>query len=135
MPSTVNQGLIFIFHDERREPKDVYYQICTEGDEFTATINGRTTIQVTNRKVTIDITDGSIESVQFEVQGVSNKRLEGGCAYWKPFAFDYWPFKYALWALDDAKPEDNLLVYVARLALAILLGIFDIFLYIALGAN
>ena len=127
MPPSVDQGLLIIFHDNRQE-QDRVYHLCTEGDEFSAIINGKTVIQITRRKITIDISDGTVESVEIKVQGISNTRVEGGCSRWKPYAFNYQPFNLFWWAFGSAKPERAPLLFVAQCLVAFLLFFVDLIL-------
>ncbi len=65
---TTKDSLTVILRDTRRHPLgfDTIYSIKSDQDEFSAIINGRTSIQIVNRQVLIDISSASIETIEFK---------------------------------------------------------------------
>lgn len=133
-PTTINspyQGVMVVFHNERQQYYE-YYLICTDGEQFTAIINGRTKISATNRIVEIDISDGNVESVEVNVQRMSDQPLEGGCSKWKPYPGGYYPFKFFKMISSTAAPEQGWITFVAQYFVAIIAGIFDLLIMLIL---
>jgi hypothetical protein len=63
---TRNSGSIYVVLRDRRIGFDHIYDVQTGVNQFTAVINGATTIAIANGQVLIDVTDGSIKRVTFK---------------------------------------------------------------------
>ena len=128
--------------EDRRTGFDRIYQVRTDGDQFAAVVNGTTTISVSNDEVTIDITNGSIQSVYFKrvdnqipeaqtngnpVSNVANTAAGRWDSGWDRSW--YKPFMLSGWAYDDSTVTKwygaGFVLFFLRLILACFLGIFD----------
>jgi len=120
------------------------YDVTTGAGEFTAVVNGKTTIQVSERQVLIDVTEGTIESIQLKgIEPVAKTDSDSGNAvtaagdrwtrYWDT-AF-YSPFALSRWAYDDSTMGDwfglGFLWFLVRLIAAFVLAIVDVILCLA----
>jgi hypothetical protein len=118
---------------------DDVYRVRSEGDEFTAVVNGTTTIQVRDGQVLIDITDGTIRSVQFkrsETAPAANAQTDNwwthGVAKWnKGWRTSFYkPFMLSRWAYDDSTLKKwygiGFVWFLVRLIVALILAIIDI---------
>jgi hypothetical protein len=118
------------------------YDVATGKGDFTAVVNGRTTIQVSDRRVLIDVTRGTIESIQLKgIEPVADhtsenwfsKTISGWDAYWETTFYS--PFALSRWAYDDATIRSwygiGFLWFPVRLVFALLLGVFDVILLVS----
>lgn len=124
---------------------DQIYEVKSGQGEFTAVVNGTTTIQVRDRQVLIDVTDGKVNSIELkgvertanisEGQGdnivaVAESRWRG---YWDT-AF-YTPLALFNWAYDDSTMSEaygiGFVWFLIRLLAALVLFIGDIILTLA----
>jgi hypothetical protein len=118
------------------------YDVITGEEDFTAVVNGRTTIHVSDRQVLIDVTEGTIERIEFRaVTPIAVETSENWFAapftrwnnYWET-AF-YSPFALSRWAYDDSTIDRwfgiGFIWFLIRLALAIFLGLIDVILLVA----
>ena len=116
---------------------DHTYHVQSGKGEFAAVVNGTTTIQVVDRQVLIDVTDGNVQSIEFkEAEPIV---AEGGgdlLSTWEGRWHQYWqesfytPFQLVDWAYDDSTMSKyyglGFLWFLLRLVLAILLLIPDL---------
>ncbi|MFC7534325.1 hypothetical protein [Actinoplanes sp. GCM10030250] len=139
---------IFVVIRDRHQGKsgfDSVYEVRAGGGALKAVVNGRTEIAVADGQVTIDVTAGDIKVIQLqktEVIAVA-QRPEGMSTWWDQAAgkwntgYDrspYKPFMLSRGAYDDATISIwygiGFLVFLVRLALAVLMIPFDIVLTI-----
>lgn len=133
----VNQGDIYVILRDRKIGYDHIYEVKTGGDQFTAVVNGTTTVSIVNSQVTIDITSGTIDSVRFRTapQQISE---ESGGSLWRTIVtrWDagwqqswYRPYVLTRWAYDDSTIEKwygiGFIWFLLRLLLAIILAMVD----------
>jgi hypothetical protein len=118
------------------------YDVTTGDGEFTAVVNGKTTIQVSDRRVLIDVTEGTIESIQLKgiepvADGTDGNWLAESGDRWE----NYWdttfysPMALSRWAYDDDTIDKwfgvGFLWFLLRLVFALVLGIADLVLLTA----
>ena len=130
-------NLIIIIKDTNRVGEEIVvyeYKIESGQDEFVAVVNGRTAIGISQRQVVIDVSDGTVESIEFQKAPRSGNliEIEGKDGFWKPFPFGYKPFMLASWAYDDSTMEKwyglGFLWFLIRLIVATPLFIVDLFI-------
>jgi hypothetical protein len=100
---------IYVTIRDRKEPPlgfDHTYKVRSGRGEFTAVVNGTTTIQIKNRHVLVDVTDARVQTIEFktvqpaaapEQDNIYGKRWH---SFWRS-AF-YKPFAMSRWAYDDS---------------------------------
>lgn len=118
------------------------YDVTTGSGEFTAVDNGKTTIQVSDRRVLIDVTNGTIESIQLKgvepvAEDASGNWLTDMGARWDTYwemSF-YSPMALSRWAYDDSTIDKwfgvGFLWFLVHLVLALLFGVLDLVLVVA----
>lgn len=135
-------GTIRVVLRNRRTGFDKIYQVRTEGEQFAAVVNGRTTISVSQGQVLIDITKGTIKKISFKrvdsqiAEARSSSALSGPmhtmASRWDMGWSRSWykPFMLSGWAYDDSTVTKwyglGFLWFLTRLALACFLGAFDL---------
>lgn len=70
---------------------DTVYRIRTGRDEFSAVLNGETTVQVVNKQVLIDVTNADIKSIEF--RRADNSGIATSSGFWGTSSNSYRPFK------------------------------------------
>ena len=138
-----------------REPDTIYvfirdngfdkvYNVRTGGGEFTAVVDGTTTIQVKDGRVLIDVSEGSVRSIKFqrvEADAVAAGN-RGGDSNWAAQQRAKWnhgyetsfyhPFALSRWAYDDTTISKwcgiGFVWFLLRLFLAVILLAVDIVL-------
>ncbi|MCK2242600.1 MULTISPECIES: hypothetical protein [unclassified Crossiella] len=118
---------------------DHTYQVRSGQGEFTAVVDGRTTVQVVDRQVLIDVTEGKIESI--ELKGVEKvaavkednplvRFVNNWTAHWRESI--YAPFALFSWAYDDSTMGEwyglGFVWFLLRLLFALLLLVPDLIL-------
>lgn len=133
----VSRGEIYVILRDRRTGFDHIYEVKTGGDQFTAVVNGTTTVGIVNDQVTIDITNGTIDSVRFrsapqQVSEQSGRGLwHGIVTRWDAGWQQSWYKPYALtrWAYDDSTIEKwygiGFIWFLLRLLFTIILAMVD----------
>lgn len=117
---------------------DRIYKIAGGAGEFSAVVNGTTTIQVVDRQVLIDVTEGTVRTIQFKRASVAV--AEGGPGFWDRWG-EYWdssfysPFALARWAYDDSTMSKwfgiGFAWFMIRFVLALICGVLDVILTVA----
>ncbi len=122
---------------------DSVFKIRAGTDEFSAVVNGTTTIEVRNGEVLIDVTDGSIKRIQFKRgTGTGPQEQRGTFAGWWHHGVQKWdngwsaspykPFILSRWAYNDSTIGKwygvGFLWSLLRLALAVVLALIDVVL-------
>jgi hypothetical protein len=112
------------------------FDVRTGGGRFVAVTNGKTVIQVMDRMVQIDVTDGTVEEISFKtIDGELPKSADEDAvspwrAYWE--WSPYHPFGLSRWAYDDSAMSKwygvGFVWFLVRLCVAILLGLVDLVL-------
>lgn len=128
---------IYVILRDRQTGFDHIYQVKTGNQEFTAVVNGHTTIAVTTSRVLIDVSKGTIESIRFK--SVSTPSLAGAPtigskmgARWDEGWSQSWykPFGLARWAYDDSTIGSwygvGFVWFLLRLVLTIIFFLVDI---------
>ncbi|MFB4281572.1 MULTISPECIES: hypothetical protein [unclassified Nonomuraea] len=114
---------------------DHIYKVKSGSGQFTAVVNGTAVIQVVDRQVLIDVTDGSVQTIEFKgaqpvVQERGSTIGDRWQAYWD--GSFYSPMALSRWAYDDSTMTSwfglGFLWFLVRLALAIVLGLVDLLL-------
>jgi len=135
-------ALYVVFRDHRGalpgssvQGTDHVYEVLSGGGQFTAVVNGTAVIQVADQEVLIDVTDGTLKVIEFKgAQAVIQERPSGVGVRWQEFWDDcfYTPMYLSRWAYDDSTMDKWLglgfIWFLARLVLALLLGVVDLFL-------
>lgn len=137
-----NRDTIYVVIRDRNERPigfDHTYQVRSGAGEFTAVVNGTTTIQVVDRQVLIDVTDSTVQSIEFKTveppvseQGddVAKRLLSRWDSYWND-SF-YTPFDLFNWAYDDSTMTKwygvGFAWFLLRLVAALILLIPDLLL-------
>jgi hypothetical protein len=132
-----DDGLLVIIRDQKKGTNgfDTIYRIHSGGDEFVAVVNGTTTIQIMNRQILIDVSDGSVKSIEFKEASAAIS--EAANAFWKPFPLGYHPFAFTEWAYDDSTIDKwyglGFLWFCLRLILAAIFAFVDLIIILILG--
>ncbi|MGR6916036.1 hypothetical protein ACU635_17495 [[Actinomadura] parvosata] len=148
LPGKKADALYVIFRDHLTSPDhpeiaghDHIYQVDSGAGQFTAVVNGTALIQVTDRQVLIDVPAGTVQTVEFKgAQPIVKERVstfgEQWQAYWD--ACFYSPMMLSRWAYDDSTIGDwfglGFLWFLARLVLAMVLGVVDLMLLVGCTA-
>jgi hypothetical protein len=130
-------GTIYVVLRNRRLGDDFIYEVRTGEGEFNAVVNGRTVIHVKDDRVTIDVTDAAVETIQFRgAEPVVDE--EGSPSLWVQRWKDNWnssfyqPFGLFRWAYDDSMVDRwhglGWVVFVLRFVVALVLSIVDVVL-------
>jgi hypothetical protein len=138
LPSA-NDKSIYVILRNRSEGAtgfDHIYRISTGSDQFSAVVNGRTTIQVTNHQVLIDVTDGTVQTVRFRhvVAAAIPENPQTPTQRWDQYwaTLFYRPFALTSWAYDDSTISKwygvGFLWFLIRLVLAFFCLIIDVVL-------
>jgi hypothetical protein len=145
LPDRDPDTIYVIIRDRKRAGigLDTIFRVKTGGDDFVVVVNGTTTIEVRNGQVVIDVTDGSIKSIKFK-RSISTgpQEQQSGLSKWWHHGVKKWddgwksspykPFMLSRWAYDDSTISKwygiGFAWFLARLVLALILGIFDIVL-------
>jgi hypothetical protein len=125
---------------------DHIYQVHTDGEQFTAVVNGHTIISIVKDQVRIDVTAGDIETVSFKRAG--SEIAEEGSTNWFASTWHatnarwdagwsqswYHPYGLAKWAYGDSTIEKwygvGFVWFLLRLVLSIFLALLDTLLTI-----
>jgi hypothetical protein len=110
---------------------DHTYKVESGSGEFIAVVDGRTTIQVANRRVLIDVTGGNVRTIEFKkAEPIVPQSTIGLVREWKEYSTSsfYAPFSLTKWAYDDSTISKwygvGFVWFLLRLALAVFLLIF-----------
>jgi hypothetical protein len=131
-----NADSIYVILRDRETGFDKIYEVRTGQGEFSAVVNGKTTIAVTTSRVLIDVTNGVIEKIRFKrVAGPAYTQTptiwnkigarwdEGWSQSW------YKPLELTRWAYDDSTIGRwygvGFAWFLLRLILAIILFFID----------
>jgi hypothetical protein len=127
---------IYVILRDRQTGFDHIYDVKTGSEQFTAVVNGKTTIAVTTSRVLIDVSKGTIEQIRFK--RVSEPAVGGGVsignklgARWDEGWHQSWykPFALCRWAYDDSTIGKwygvGFVWFLLRLVLAIFLFFVD----------
>jgi hypothetical protein len=132
-----DNSLLVIIRDRKQGNNgfDTIYRLRSGPDHFVAVVNGRNTIQVVDRQVMIDVTEGNIESIEFR-PALENISETSGIS-WQPWPLGYQPFALAKSAYNDSTIDKwygiGFLWFLFRLVLAIIGLAVDMFLIVFLG--
>jgi len=143
LPSRDGGAIYVIIRDGNASPDrstvgfDHIYEIKSGEGEFKAVVNGTTSIQVVNREVLIDITQGTVQTIEFTgAEAVLRERPSTIATRWE----DYWtssfyaPFALSRWAYDDSTMSKwfgiGFVWFLIRLVVALILFVVDIFLMV-----
>lgn len=117
---------------------DQIYQVRSGQGEFSAVVDGRTTVQVVNRQVLIDVTDSRIETIELKGvekvaavnEGPITRLVNNWQAHWRESIYS--PFAFFSWAYDDSTMGKwyglGFVWFLLRLILALLLLLPDLVL-------
>jgi hypothetical protein len=125
---------------------DHVYQVHTDGEQFTAVVNGHTIISIVKDQVLIDVTAGNIETISFKRAG--SGIAEAGSTNWFASTWHaasarwdagwsqswYHPYGLAKWAYGDSTIEKwygiGFVWFLLRLVFSIFLALLDTLLTI-----
>jgi hypothetical protein len=117
---------------------DHIYKVKSGAGEFTAVVNGTAVIQIVNRQVLIDVTKGTVQTIEFKgAEAVVKEQPAGIVLRWQTYwdTSFYSPMALSKWAYDDSTMTSwfglGFLWFLIRLAVAIILGIVDLILIVA----
>jgi hypothetical protein len=132
---------IFVILRDRRTGYDNIFEVNTQGEQFSAVVNGTTVISVTNDQVLIDVTNGNIKKISFkrvnsqlaEATGKNwfSHTAHATAARWNQGWSQSWykPYSLAKWAYDDSTIEKwygaGFVWFLLRLIFAIVLALVD----------
>jgi hypothetical protein len=134
-------GNIYVILRDRKTGYDHIFQVDSGAGHFTAVVNGTTSISITNNQVLIDVTNGTINKVEFERtaaqiaeqgngnwfsrqwNGLANRWNEGWSQSW------YKPYGLTRWAYSDATIGKwygaGFVWFLLRLVFAVLMAVVD----------
>lgn len=139
LPTTDNDNIYVILRD-RTAGFDHIYRVTTGSGDFTAVVNGTTTIQVnSHRQVTIDVTNGSVKTVGFShtVAQAIPENPQGAQQRWTYYwaTMPYQPFWLARHVYDDSTIGKwipfGFIWFMIRLFVTIIVGVVDLVLMLA----
>lgn len=119
---------------------DDVYELATGQGDFTAVVNGTTTIEIHDRQVIIDVTGGTVPRIQFKRSGPPAGSAKPSSAWasvqrkWSTGYRTSWykPFMLSRWAYDDSTITKwygiGFVWFLVRLVLALVLGVLDLIL-------
>jgi hypothetical protein len=117
---------------------DRIYKVRSGEGRFTAVVNGTAVIQVVDRQVLIDVTNGNVQTIEFRgAEPAVQERTSTIGDRWQTFWDDssYSPMSLSRWAYDDSTMTSwfglGFVWFLVRLALAIVLGVIDLLLTVA----
>lgn len=128
---------IYVILRNRKTGFDQIFELRNAGDQFSAVVNGITTIDVSNGRILIDVTAGNIKAVTFKrVSSEIPKQsppswLHSITARWDTGWKQSWykPFALTSWAYDDSTMGKwygiGFVWFLLRLILAIVFFIID----------
>ncbi|MFI9589878.1 hypothetical protein [Nonomuraea sp. NPDC052265] len=140
LPEADDDAFSVVVRDARKSPDnpnvagfDHIYKIDSGSGEFTAVVNGTAVIQVVRRQVLIDVTNGTVRTIEFKnAEATVKERSKGIGDRWQ----EYWdtsfysPMALSRWSYDDSTMSGwfglGFLRFLVRLALAIVLGVVDV---------
>lgn len=143
LPEREEETIYVIVRDRKKGNVgyDTVYKVRTGKDSFSAIVNGTTSIEVHDGQVIIDVTDGSIQTIEFKRAGPGLAEQSGGNKPWSSTqakwnaGYDsswYHPFALAKWAYDDSTIGKwcgvGFVWFLLRLVLSLVLGVVDIIL-------
>jgi len=145
LPNRPRDSIFVIIRDYKRgrDGTDDIYLVRSGGDNFTAVVNGETTIGVRDGQVTIDITKGTIKSIQFQqIEPVAAKAEQGAIEAWWSNGVRKWnagwkssfykPFAMTRWAYDDSTIGKayglGFVWFMLRFTLTVVLAVVDLLL-------
>jgi hypothetical protein len=134
-------GSIYVILRSRKTGYDHIFEIKTGGDQFTAVVNGTTSISITNNQVLIDVTNGNIKKISFKsVNSQISEQAQGNWmarewhkagSRWDEGLRESWykPYGLTRWAYDDSTIDRwygvGFVWFLLRLILAIFMAIVD----------
>ncbi|MBB6349488.1 hypothetical protein FHU36_006033 [Nonomuraea muscovyensis] len=145
LAGTADDALYVIIRNARKSPADPsvagfdhIYKVKSGTGEFTAVVNGTAVIQIVDRQVLIDVTHGTVRTVEFRgAEAAVQERAAGIDDRWRSHweTCFYSPMALSRWAYDDSTMGSlyglGFAWFLARLALAIVLGLVDLLLVAA----
>jgi hypothetical protein len=129
--------VLVIVRDSRKPPNgfDIIYRLNSDREEFVAVVNGTTLVQVLNRQVLIDVSSGSVKTIEFKY--AENTIAQEHSAWWKAFPLGYYPFALVQWMYDDSCIGKwyglGFLWFLLRFALSLIALFVDFILIFFLG--
>jgi hypothetical protein len=138
-----DEGTIYVVLRDRKKGSvgyDTVYKVRAGKDDFSAVVNGTTAIEVHNGQVIIDVTNGTVSSIQLKRSGPGVGEQSAGDLWgrtvqrWQAGYDSSWyhPFMLARWAYDDSTISRwfgiGFVWFLIRLVLAILLCLVDLLL-------
>jgi hypothetical protein len=136
-----SQGSIYVILRDRKTGYDRIFQIFSGNSQFTAVVNGTTSISITKDQVLIDVTDGDIKKIAFKrvndqlaEQSHANLMERMGhrtTSRWDEGWSESWykPYALARWAYDQSTIDKwfgvGFVWFLLRLVLALILGAVD----------
>ncbi|MFI6181148.1 hypothetical protein ACIA8R_36870 [Nonomuraea sp. NPDC051191] len=144
LPEADDDAFYVVVRDARKSPDnpdvagfDHIYKVNSGSGEFTAVVNGTAVIQVVRRQVIVDVTNGTVRTIEFRNAETAVKERSAGIGdRWQEFwdASFYSPMALSRWAYDDSTMSSwfglGFLWFLVRLALAIVLGVVDVILVV-----
>lgn len=114
---------------------DDVYRVKSGGMRFTAVVDGQTTIQVVNNEVLVDVTRGSVKTI--ELKEVAPPPAAPSRWHLEPCALGYKPFSFCRAVYDDSTIGRwygiGFVWFLIRLIGAIFALILDVILTVVLG--
>jgi hypothetical protein len=140
-----NDQIYIVLRDRNRgrSGSDDIFRLTTGEDVFNVVVDGTTEIEVKDRRVLIDITDGTIKVIAFKRAQASGAeaRKSSGFPWWddRVASWDegwkssfYRPFALSRWAYDDSTISKwygiGFVWFLLRLFIALILGVVDLLL-------
>lgn len=129
----------YVILRNKQESIDNVYRVNSETGVFHAVVDGTTDIQVDDQRVIIEVTSGTIKTVEFKQSRPPSQASSdsSGITYkWSKFWRDtfHTPFSWSRWAYDDSTMGDwpplGFLWFLVRLLGALILGIIDLILLV-----
>jgi hypothetical protein len=132
---------IYVILRNQKTGFDQIFEVKSGGDQFTAVLDGKTTVSVVNNEVTIDVTSGTIEKISFKrvtAQVAQQKRTSFPGRVWHR-VYSRWdqgwneswykPYALSEWAYSDSTIEKwygvGFVWFLLRLVAAIVLACVD----------
>jgi hypothetical protein len=141
LPENDADAIYVIIRNRKEKPSgfDHTYKVRSGGGDFSAVVNGRTVIQVVDRQVLIDVTDGDVEEIQLKnVEPVATTDSGNSLSDYSKKWDEYWawamykPFSLFAWVYDDSTISEGhglgFVWFLIRLLLALFALVFDLIL-------
>jgi hypothetical protein len=141
LPENDADAIYVIIRNRKEKPSgfDHTYKVKSGRGDFSAVVNGRTLIQVVDRQVLIDVTDGRVEEIQLKnVEPVAATGSGGSLSDYGRKWDEYWswavykPFSLFAWVYDDSTISQGhglgFVWFLIRLVLALFALVVDLVL-------